>query len=103
MARYWDAWAAEECSPLQTPKEDSLLYDQDYRFLIVHFSALDKKKAQTIEKNLFKTQEQYDKDARALVKKSFYCEADAKSALEEFWRKLKVTIVFILKVYVLIL
>lgn len=70
-------------------KKIASLYDREYRFIIVYSSALDKKKAQTIEKNLLKTQEQYDKDAQALAKKSFYCEADAQSALEEFLRKLK--------------
>ncbi len=60
------------------------LYENEYRFIVVHSSALDKKKANTIDRNLKKIQEQYEKDCQDLNKKIFYCEADAIAAMQEF-------------------
>lgn len=60
------------------------LYEQEYRFIVVHSSALDKKKATTIDRNLKKAQDEHEKDCQDLAKKDFYCEADAKTAMEEF-------------------
>ena len=68
---------------------NATLYDQEYRFIVVHSSALDKKKAATIDRNLKKAQEQYEKDCQELAKKEFYCEADASKAMEEFLKEHK--------------
>lgn len=63
------------------------LYEQTYRFIVVHSNALDKKKAATINRNLKKAQEEYEKACRELSKKDFYCEADATEAMQEFLKK----------------
>jgi transposase len=66
---------------------DSVLYEQAYRFIVVHSSALDKKKAATIDRNLKKAQEEYEKACQELLKKDFYCEADATEAMQEFLKE----------------
>lgn len=63
------------------------LYENEYRFIVVHSSALDKKKAATIDRNLKKVQDQYEKDCQDLDKKTFYCEADAVAFMQEFLKE----------------
>ncbi|MGV8147205.1 MAG: IS1634 family transposase [Alkaliphilus sp.] len=61
-----------------------MLDEIDYRFIVVHSTALKARKTITQEKNIQKEQKKMEKNAKNLYKTSYACEADALSALEEF-------------------
>lgn len=63
------------------------LYGLTYRFLVVHSSKLDGRKARSLEKELQKRQNALAKTIKQLEKQSFACEPDAWSALAEFQKK----------------
>lgn len=81
----------------QNPKPDSARYKSkdytvkipteagvgDYRLIVVHSTSLDKRKANTLEKNLAKQREELEAQLQQLGKAEFACEPDARAALEK--------------------
>jgi len=57
------------------------LYDQEYRFVVVHSSKLDAKKLKTLEKNVAKLREELEKDTEKFAAQRFACGPDAETAL----------------------
>jgi transposase len=49
------------------------LYDQEYRFVVVHSSKLDTKKLKTLEKNIEKQQQELEKAAKKLASNTYAC------------------------------
>ncbi len=63
------------------------LNGHDYWFIIVHCSALDKKREKSINKKIETKKSELLKACHELAKRQFFCEADAKKALEIFLAK----------------
>lgn len=55
-----------------------------YRFVVVHSSALDKRKSKGLEKRMTRERAALQKDADKLMKQTFNCAEDAQAALERF-------------------
>jgi transposase len=60
------------------------LYDDIYRFVVVHSSHLDKRKLRGLENRLHKERDALSKDVAKLAKREFACEADALKELNHF-------------------
>ncbi|MDI3533769.1 MAG: hypothetical protein PWQ82_134 [Thermosediminibacterales bacterium] len=60
------------------------LYGYKYRFIVVHSSHLDKRKAKSLDKRLEKEKNALTKGASKFMKLTFACEKDAKDALSRF-------------------
>ena len=58
-----------------------------YDFLVVQSSALEKRKAKTLQKRIAKQRESLSKEARELLAKRFACAPDARKALDELQDK----------------
>lgn len=63
------------------------LYGRLYRFLVVHSSKLDGRKAKSLEKELQNRKNALEKAIKQLEKQTFACEPDARSALAEFQKQ----------------
>lgn len=57
------------------------LYDQEYRFVVVHSSKLDAKKLKTLKKIIEKQQQELEKAAKKLASNTYACRPDAEAAL----------------------
>jgi len=57
------------------------LYEQEYRFVVVHSSKLDAKKLKTLEKKVAKLREDLEKVTTKLASEVFACSPDAETAL----------------------
>jgi transposase len=68
------------------PPAKAELYGETYRFLVVHSNKLDGRKRKSIQSQLEKEQQSWEKAKEKLEKKDFACGADAKTALSEFLR-----------------
>lgn len=60
------------------------LYDQPYRFLVVHSTKLDGRKTKSLEKELSRRETELQKAISQLEKQVYACEPDARTALEAF-------------------
>jgi len=60
------------------------LYDHEYRFVVVHSSALAAKKAKTMDRTLAKEKISLAKQCQKLSERTFACEADAIAELSKF-------------------
>lgn len=63
------------------------LYSQEYRFIVVHSSALEATKARTIERKIQKEEKELAQKCKALAKRAFACEADAIAELAAFQKE----------------
>jgi transposase len=93
------AWAQNQWQHLGSlvEKKDAAVYQvqsavrelkgNDYRFIIVHSSSLDKRKEKSIDKMIDIKKKELIKDCNALAKREFYCEADAIKESELFLAK----------------
>ncbi|WP_188634404.1 IS1634 family transposase, partial [Lentibacillus kapialis] len=68
----------------QISRAKAKLDGEAYRFLIVHSNKLDGRKQKSIDAQLEKEQQKWEKDKEKLEKKDFACERDARDALSEF-------------------
>lgn len=91
----WEANAWKDIGVIaKTVKKDSAsyryqefeapLYEQDYRFIVVHSSKLDVKKVKTLEKNISLLREKLEKTTAVLMTESFACIPDAETAIAKF-------------------
>ncbi|MDO9535477.1 MAG: IS1634 family transposase, partial [Bacillota bacterium] len=70
-----------------TYKSKSFIEEIDgrrYRFIVVHSSVLDGRKAKSLEKNLLEKRQSQEKAIKKAEKQCFACLPDAQQALEEF-------------------
>ena len=63
---------------------NALLYGQNYRFVVVRSSQLDKRKLKSLEKRIKQERVELTKDIAQLSELRFACEPDAKAALARF-------------------
>jgi transposase len=85
----------------QNPKRDSAFYKckeytmdiatetgaRQYRLIVVHSTSLDKRKANTLEKNLLKQRDELEAKLKQVCAVEFACEPDARVALEKIKRE----------------
>jgi transposase len=64
-----------------------IIGEQNYRFLVIHSSKLDGRKARSLEKKLAKTNSSLEKAIKAKVKESYACLPDAEAGLALFTGK----------------
>lgn len=96
------AWEANKWQDIgviaETVKKDSAvyryqefidtLYDQDYRFVVVHSSKLDAKKLKTLEKKVAKLREDLEKATAKLTSNTYACRPDAEAAFKALQKEL---------------
>lgn len=63
------------------------LEDRTYRFVVVHSTALDKRRAKTIQKQIDSERIALDKEKKHLEKQAFNCQEDAEKALHAFLKE----------------
>lgn len=95
-ARAWAGDAFEEMGAF-SPKKDAAIYlyrefpgeigQKQYRFLVVHSSKLDGRKASSLEKKLCKRKKALAKEIQQAEKQAFACAPDAEAALAAFQKK----------------
>jgi len=66
-----------------------ILYDREYRFIVVNSSHLDKRKLRGLENRVKKDRKKLEKEVQKLMDLSFACEPDAKEALLRFLKEKK--------------
>ncbi len=90
------AWAEDEFTELGifSSRKDAASYrsrelaasigQNSYRFLVVHSSKLDGRKARSLESKLAKTRKSLEKEIKAKAKQTYACSPDAETALAQF-------------------
>jgi transposase len=71
----------------QAHEKEVLLYGRSYRAVVIHSSAHDQRRQKRLERELQSERARLEKDWRALGKKDFFCEADARAALKALAQK----------------
>lgn len=69
-----------------TQSFEAELEGRTYRFVVVHSSALDKRKVKSLEKRLERERADLEKEATKLGKRTFNCSEDAEADLADFLR-----------------
>ncbi|ATY86113.1 hypothetical protein CVV65_15240 [Kyrpidia spormannii] len=81
------AHSGKEAASYRIQGFEDELYGRTYRFVVVESSALDQRKARRLEKLVAEEAQAIEKAVAQQERLSYHCEADAKVALEDWWRR----------------
>jgi len=73
-------------SVYKTWETEAVLYGKSYRAVVVHSSAHDKRRQKRIDRELKKEHTELSKEIKSLSNQEFFCEADARKAVQEITR-----------------
>lgn len=61
------------------------IYERDYRAVVVHSSAHDKRRHKRIDRQIKNNRQLLEKECKTMLSASYFCEADALAAAEKLW------------------
>lgn len=63
------------------------LYGRDYRAIVIHSSAHDKRRTKKLKKEILKSTEKMDKVLKEATRQIFYCKPDAETAVQKYLKE----------------
>lgn len=88
LSQDWVEVNSESAAKYKIFAIDEVLDDRKYRFLVVQSSQLEKKKENTLQRQIAKKKSKCEQEAKKLAKQTFACEADALTMFNELSKKI---------------